>query len=167
MIYDFNRKWLIAKFREIQERLLQVLEQLENEDVSWRPNNYSNSISNLVMHINGYIKERIEKGILNRPISRSREEELGEIVFPKDKLMELVRERFDFVISIIDNITEEKLEETQVVRGINRTHLDMLHQCAAHFSEHAGQIFYIAKQRLEAQYISTTGPVVPVNQVKS
>jgi hypothetical protein len=61
MGYEFNRSWLIAKFSEIQKRTLLVLEQLDNEDVGWRPNNYSSSISNLVMHINGYIKNALTK----------------------------------------------------------------------------------------------------------
>jgi hypothetical protein len=93
-----------------------VLEQLDDEHINWRPNSYSNSISNLVMHINGYIKERIEKGILHRAISRSREEELGAITVPNKELQQLIKERFDFVISIIECITEVQLEATQVVR---------------------------------------------------
>lgn len=164
MNYEFNRNWLIAKFRELQDSTLKVLEQLDDEHVNWRPNNYSNSISNLVMHINGYIKERIEKGILHRVISRSREEELGAIKVPNDELQHLIKERFDFVISTIESITEEQLEATQVVRGSDRTNLDMLHQCAAHFSEHVGQIFYIAKIRLGERYKSLTGPIKPVYQ---
>jgi uncharacterized damage-inducible protein DinB len=167
MKYDFNRRWLVAKFGEIQQRTLQVLGQLNDADVNWRPNNYSNSISNLVMHINGYIKERIEKGILNRTISRSRDEELGAIIIANEELQQLCRERFDFIISTIESITEEQLEATQVVRGAERTNVDMLHQCAAHFSEHMGQIFYIAKQRLEERYVSTTGAIRPVNRSRS
>ncbi|MCR8630115.1 DUF1572 domain-containing protein [Paenibacillus radicis (ex Xue et al. 2023)] len=161
MNYEFNRNWLIAKFRELQDSMLKVLEQLDDEHVNWRPNNYSNSISNLIMHINGYIKERIEKGILHRTISRSRDEELGAIIVPNEELQQLIKERFDFVISTIECITEEQLDAIQVVRGSDRTNLDMLHQCAAHFSEHVGQILYIAKLRLRERYKSLTGPIKP------
>jgi hypothetical protein len=42
------------------------------------------------------------------------------------------------------------------VRKRERTNLDMLHQCAAHYSEHMGQILYIAKQILKEKYKSTS-----------
>lgn len=160
--YEFNRSWLISKFREIQESTLFVLDQLDNEDLNWRPNAYSNSIANLVKHINGYIKERIEKGILTQSIYRNREEELGETFTSKEELLKIIKNRFDFVIYTIESISDELLEATQHVRGKDRTNLDMLHQCAAHFSEHMGQIIYIAKIRLGEQYNSLTGPIKPL-----
>jgi hypothetical protein len=77
----------------------------------------------------------------------------------------MMRDRFDFIIATIKSLSEEQFEAKQVVRGEERTNLDMLHQCAAHFSEHVGRIFYIAKIRLEGQYISTTGPIKPIQEI--
>ncbi|WP_202887096.1 DUF1572 family protein [Cohnella zeiphila] len=51
---------------------------------------------------------------------------------------------------------DEKFDEIQIVRGKERSNLDLLHQCAAHYSEHMGQIFYIAKQCLKNDYQSTS-----------
>jgi hypothetical protein len=164
MKYQFNRDWLVHKFSEIQSRMLFVLQQLNDEDVNWRPNNYSNSISNLIMHIEGNIKERIEKGILQTSITRNREEELGAIIVPNGQLQKLISERFNFIKSTIESISDQQLETTQLVRGNERTNLDMLHQCAAHYSEHLGQVLYIAKIRLEKKYISTTHPIKPIKE---
>jgi hypothetical protein len=75
----------------LQKNTLAVLEQLSLDDVNWRPNSYSNSIANLVLHIDGYIKERIENGILHKPIVRSREDELGATLVTKETLEQIIQ----------------------------------------------------------------------------
>lgn len=44
---------LLTKFEQIKNRILSVINQLSDEDINWRPNEESNSISNLVIHIAG------------------------------------------------------------------------------------------------------------------
>ncbi|GAA3407622.1 DinB family protein [Paenibacillus hodogayensis] len=156
MTYDFNRDWLIRKFEELQRRTLQALQQLDDEQVNWRPDPESLSISTLIRHIEGNLKERILKGILHEEISRDREEELKQSFVPKAELETIVQTRFQQVIDILSRITDEVLEQKQKVRSHEKTNLDTLHQCAAHYSEHMGQIFYIAKQLLKENYKSTS-----------
>ncbi|MWC26876.1 DUF1572 family protein [Paenibacillus sp. MMS18-CY102] len=67
--YEGNREWLAAKFEEIRKRILKALEQLDDEQVNWRPNDASHSISTLIKHIEGNILERIAKGILHHDLS--------------------------------------------------------------------------------------------------
>ncbi|MNN56142.1 hypothetical protein D3C81_1710580 [compost metagenome] len=50
------------KFDEILNRILLVINQLTDEQLNWRPNESSNSIANLIVHIEGNIYERISKG---------------------------------------------------------------------------------------------------------
>jgi Uncharacterized protein conserved in bacteria len=156
MPYDFNRKWLTRKFEEIQRRILKALEQLNDEQVNWSPGTNSHSISTLIRHIEGNTLERVNKGILSQTIERDRDSELKPIFVMKDELARIVRERLQFVIDTLQTLSDEQLGRTQTVRGKERTNLDMLHQCAAHYSEHMGQIFYIAKQLLEEDYKSTS-----------
>jgi len=78
------------------------------------------------------------KGILHHEIQRNREEELTQIFVKKSELEMIVEVRLQLVIETIRNISDETLEQKQVVRNRERTNLDMLHQCAAHFSEHMG-----------------------------
>jgi uncharacterized damage-inducible protein DinB len=156
MNYDFNRKWLIKKFEEIRRRIQKALEQLDDEQVNWRPNEYSHSISTLIRHIEGNIQERITKGILHREIKRNRDEELSHRFISREELGHIVQDRFQFVIETVRTISDHELEECQIVRNKERTNLDMLHQCASHYSEHMGQIFYIAKQCLQEKYKSTS-----------
>lgn len=156
MNYEFNREWLLKKFEEIRKRMLNAVNQLNDEQLNWRPNDSSHSISTLVRHIEGNIKERVLKGILHQEIQRNREEELTHTFVRKSELVAIIEERFQLIIDTIRTISDETLEQKQMVRNGERTNLDMLHQCTAHFSEHMGQVFYIAKQCLEGDYKSTS-----------
>lgn len=59
---------LVKKFKEIKKRIMLVLDQLSDEHVNWRPDDSSNSIANLIVHINGNIQERIGDGIIIKNI---------------------------------------------------------------------------------------------------
>lgn len=157
MNYNFNREWLINKFEEIRRRILIAIDQLDDEQLNWRPDQASHSISMLIKHIEGNIRERVVKGILHEHGEvRSREDELKQVHIMKSELDMVIQERLQLVIDTIKNVTDEKLEQKQMVRNRERTNIDMLHQCAAHYSEHMGQIFYIAKQCLKENYKSTS-----------
>ncbi|AWP26675.1 DinB family protein [Paenibacillus sp. Cedars] len=156
MDHDFNRQWLITKFDNIRSRTLKALVQLNDEQVNWRPRPSSLSISTLIRHIDGNMKERVTKGILHQDVMRNREEELTQTFVSRDDLIQIVKNRFQFLIDTVSSMSNDDFEQVQSVRGTERTNLDILHQCATHYSEHMGQIFYIAKQCLEAQYKSTS-----------
>jgi len=149
---------LVKKFKEIHRRTLLVLNQLSDDEVNWRPNESSNSISNLVVHIRGNVDERISNGILHNNKVRNRKMEFENIKKSKQELIKITNETYMEVIETIENMPEAAWHETQLVRNKERTHLDMLLQCAAHFSEHLGQIMYIGKWIKNEDYVSTSIP---------
>lgn len=149
---------LIKKFNEIHRRIILVLNQLNDQEVNWRPNEYSNSISNLIIHINGNIDERIRGGIKKEEFIRDREREFDEVILTKHELVEITNDCFGEVIETINEINDNNLLETQIVRNTERTNLDMLFQCSSHFSEHLGQILYIAKILKGLDYVTTSIP---------
>jgi len=157
MDHEFNRKWLEHKFENIRSRILKALVQLNDEQVNWRPNHTSLSISTLIRHIEGNIQERVMKGILQQDVApRNREQELSQVFVSRDDLIQIVKNRFQFLIDTVKSMSSQDFERVQPVRGKERSNLDILHQCATHYSEHMGQIFYIAKQCLTVQYKSTS-----------
>lgn len=150
--------WLVGKFQEIERRWLAAVEQLNEEQLNWRPNEGSNSIANLVVHIRGNVSERINAGIHGEDSQRDRDAEFESVVLGKARLIELVREAFDIVIRAVASMTPQQFEETQTIRGQQRTNFDVLLQCATHFSEHLGQVLYVAKLCLGEKYETTTIP---------
>jgi uncharacterized damage-inducible protein DinB len=158
MSYQFNRSWLENKFTEIQRRTLQVVEQLDDTKLNWKPNENSNSISNLIIHIKGNIEERIGSGIHSKEITRIREQEFDHQFVSKEELLYMVKTYFDLLINTVSTLSDIQLEQKQIIRNRERSNLDVLHQCAVHFSEHMGQILYIAKMHLNKEYKTTSIP---------
>jgi uncharacterized damage-inducible protein DinB len=152
------RDYLTQKFEEIQRRLLTVIDQLNDEELNWRPNGESNSVANLVVHIEGNIKERIGKGILQHDFARDRDSEFEKMTLTKQQLISIVNESFGELVQTARGATEQTLMQTQRVRGKERTHADILMQCSAHFSEHLGQVLYIGKLLKGGDYVTTSIP---------
>jgi uncharacterized damage-inducible protein DinB len=149
---------LVNKFQEIKTRIERVLEQLNDDDVNWRPNESSNSIANLIIHMDGNIKERIGKGINKKDFIRQRDQEFEWVTKSKSELQEIMKKSFGEIIETTKGMTDHGLAQTQIVRNQERTNLDVLIQCATHFSEHLGQILYIGKIIKNQEYISTSIP---------
>lgn len=129
---------------------------MTDEQLNWRPGNAGHSVSTLIRHIDGNIKERIHKGIRQGTYLRNRDEEFKPIYVSKAELEKMVFDQFQFVIDTVSQMSEESFQKTQLVRGRERTNLEVLYQSAAHFSEHMGQILYIAKMCLRDEYSSTS-----------
>ena len=155
MTCDFNRQWLTKKFGEIRKRLLKAMEQLSEDQLNWSPDDSSHTIADLLRHIEGNMHERIRNGIQHEKVGE-RKQEFTKAQMSKSEAEALISRAMDYILELLNVITDEKLEEVQQVRGKTRTNLDMLHQCAAHYSEHMGQIFYIAKLCLKGDYVSTS-----------
>ena len=150
---------LIKKSAEIRRRMLQAIDQLNDDQINWRYNSECNSIANLVVHIRGNIHQRIEAGMLGKPDKRDREAEfdLG-VWLTLQEAKQLIEESFNLLENTIHNLSDDDLLNQQTVRGKVVTVYDVLNQCIAHFSEHLGQVLYVAKMLLADKYVCTSIP---------
>jgi len=72
------RQWR-ARFEErYLPRITDCLEQLSDEEIWWRPNEASNSIGNLVLHICGNMRQWIISGLGGGRDLRERDQEFAE-----------------------------------------------------------------------------------------
>jgi uncharacterized damage-inducible protein DinB len=150
---------LRSRFSEIKRRMLSVINQLSDEDLHWRPNEESNSIANLVIHIAGVIHQRIESGIGGAPDTRDRDSEFESTMeYSRSDLTEMIDQSFHLLDEVITNLKPVDFLKQQTVRNNQVTVLDVIMQCASHLSEHLGQIMYIGKLRLCERYVTTTIP---------
>lgn len=154
---SFHKSYLTGKFDEIRRRLLAACSQLDEAALSWRPTPESNSVANLVLHIAGNIHERIGASMLGRPYDRDRAAEFDSTAnLTRERLEQVFNEAFDLLCTTLDEAAPELLQQTQNVRGNERSNLLVFHQAASHFSEHLGQVLYIAKMRLNEGYQTTS-----------
>ena len=158
---------LISKFALLKNRSVAVVEQLSKEEIIWSPNEESNSITNLALHIRETVRHRVESIFFGPQENRDRDREFNSLlVVTKDEVITLLEQTFDILIHVIEGLSEQDflkqpyLENPPTQSAMNKeaTVLDICLQMLAHLSEHVGQIFYIAKVQLGDQYVTTTFP---------
>ncbi|MDF2963897.1 MAG: hypothetical protein K0S39_5632 [Paenibacillus sp.] len=148
-----------TKLTEIRSRMTFVIRQLTDEQVNWRPDGESNSIANLILHIEGNIHQRIESAILGGVDRRDRDGEFDNGVYAGVEELTLRLEKaFDLLLKTVSAIKAERLLDPIQIRGKQVTVYDVINQCASHFSEHLGQVLYLAKMQLGERYTTTSIP---------
>lgn len=141
------------KLLDLLRRSREALEQLGDEDVNWRPNDESNSIANLIVHMAGNLHQRLSCGIGGAPDHRDREAEFDPSVCQtRDQMLKTLEEASRQADEVLRGLTPSRLSEPQRIRNRYVTVLDVIFTVATHMSEHVGQILYIAKLRLGPSY---------------
>ncbi len=127
-------------------RLRQCVESLSEEQIWWRPNASSNSIGNLVLHLNGNVRQWLVDSFNKREDKRDRPAEFaarGEI--SGAKLLETLEWTVHEAVMVLDRLTEADLLARYEIQGYVVYGLDAVYQVIEHFGLHYGQITYITK----------------------
>ncbi len=141
------------KLNDLRRRAAEAIGQLGDEDVNWRPNEESNSVVNLVVHMAGNIGQRLTAGIGGAPDVRDRDTEFNTRErIPRARVQDLLNESFGAADKILAGLSPERLGDPQKVGNREGTVLDVLFNVGTHLSEHVGQILYVAKLRLGPAY---------------
>ena len=142
---DRSRHYLQGEYLPKIRRSLQGL---APEDLWWRPNEASNSMGNLVLHLAGNARQWVVSGIAGRPDIRRRQEEFDRregLGIPE--LLAHLESALAEVDSVLAELDPAELEGTRVIQGLEVTVLDALYHVVEHFSMHTGQIIYLSKLR--------------------
>lgn len=140
------REVLHRMYDECLPRILQCMDQLNDQQIWWRPNEESNSIGNLVLHLCGNVRQWIYAGLGKNEDVRNRQTEFDERkIIPVSELKELLVTTMDMVRPVIENIPTEELLNIRAVQTFEETGLTILVHVTEHFSYHTGQIAYITK----------------------
>jgi uncharacterized damage-inducible protein DinB len=133
-------------YDESLPRILKCLDMLDNDQVWWRPNESSNSIGNLVLHLCGNITQWIYSGLGGFEDHRDRQTEFDERgTIDKLELSQLLISTMEKVKIVIIQLPESELLRTRPVQTFQETGLTILIHVTEHFSYHTGQIAYITK----------------------
>lgn len=139
-------------FEESQTRLERCLNELSEEDIWWRPNENSNSVGNLVLHLCGNARQWILSGLGGALDHRKRQAEFDERgPIPRAELTLKVQQVMKEIDEVLDRLSTQDLERPIQVQGFQETGLSILIHVVEHFSYHVGQMAYIVKARLDKQ----------------
>jgi uncharacterized damage-inducible protein DinB len=126
--------------------------QLTDAQVWWRPNEASNSIGNLILHLSGNVRQWIVGGVGRQPNERNRQLEFDEReAIPKEQLLARLRTVLDEADAVLASLTEAGLTERREIQGHDTTTLKAIYHVVEHFSTHTGQILWIVKSQLGAR----------------
>lgn len=127
-----------------------AVEALTDEQIWWRPNETSNSIGNLVLHLSGSLDHYLNRNLGGLDFTRDRAAEFAERrEIPKAELLA----RFDAMVAnaerTFDSLTPARLGEPSPEPTMHRVVMQDLLNAAMHLANHAGQIVWIAKMLRE------------------
>jgi uncharacterized damage-inducible protein DinB len=132
---------------EYWPRICRCMDLLTEEQIWWRPNEASNSIGNLLLHLNGNIRQWILAPLGGIANTRDRDAEFAErrqldTATLRSVLDETVKE-FERVLS---GLTAADLLKTYSIQRYEKvTGLEAIYHVVEHFGMHCGQILYITK----------------------
>lgn len=151
---------------EYPAKLRLVLREIPASAIWHRPNEASNSIGNLVLHLAGNVREWIVSGIGGAPVTRDRASEFARRDGPgvEDLVLELesaVREA-DAVLAMLG---EADLGRACTIQGRETTVLAAVYHVVEHFAMHTGQIILLAKVHVPGRihfYDDAGGRAIPL-----
>jgi len=143
LFLEHSRKKL---FDEWWPRMRSTVEKLSEEQLWWRPNDASNSIGNLLLHLNGNVRQWMVTSFHHREDARDRPAEFAEKAGgPPETVLAKLGATMNEAAGVLARLTEEDLVAPMEIQGYHVTGLVAVYQVVEHFGLHYGQIVYIAK----------------------
>ena len=131
---------------EYLPKIERCLERLGDEQVWWRPNAQSNSIGNLLLHLEGNARQWVVCGVGGAPDRRARDAEFGERErIPRAELLARLRATLSEIDGVLARLDPATLLERRRIQGLDVTGLRAVFHVVEHFSMHTGQIIQLTK----------------------
>jgi len=162
---DYSQAFCDALIKETRRRLFEegiprikkCLDLLTVEEIWLKPNENSNSIGNIILHLCGNVRQWVGAGLGKLPKVRLRDEEFAHTKqLPKEKLLEKLKNLREMSEEVLAKVQPEDLLAIHQVQVYQESGLSILVHVTEHFSYHVGQITYFvkAKKNLATGYYS-------------
>lgn len=143
---DRSRAYLAEEFRIKLRKTIEALP----PDMLWsRPNEQANSVGNLLMHLEGNVRQWIVGAVGGAPDVRNR---AGEFATregsTREELIRRMEQTLDEADAVLAKLRPEQLTERRRVQARDVSILDAVYQVVQHFALHLGQIILIAKAQV-------------------
>jgi uncharacterized damage-inducible protein DinB len=127
-------------------KIERCLEKLTDEQIWWRPNEESNSIGNLVLHLCGNARQWIVAGVGSEADTRVRDAEFNQRdVITRAELVTLLRSTLADVEKVLRALDPYTLLSHRRIQGHDVDLLEAIFHVTEHFSMHTGQIILLTK----------------------
>ncbi len=138
-----SRYYLATEYRI---KIRAAVETLPDGTLWSRPNEESNSVGNLLLHLAGNVRQWIVSGVGGASDTRNRASEFS----ARDgadaaTLLAALDAVLDDADAVLARLTEADLATTRTIQGRDVEVLEAVYHVVEHFSGHVGQIVLIAK----------------------
>lgn len=153
------RHVLVGKY---PPRIVRCLKLLSEEEIWWRPNRASNSVGNMVLHLQGNVRQWIIAGLGRQEDIRDRDREFAETgPISRRKLLAGLRKTVAEADQVLATMKQPGLLRIYSIQGYEVTRLQAVWNVAEHFAFHAGQIIYVTKLKCGKDLKFTRLPAMP------
>ena len=137
----------LKRFKYYKDLGDKTFQQLTDEEVLWRYNEASNSISTIVKHLSGNMKSRWTNFLTEdgEKSWRNRDSEFENDLQSKEEMLKIWEEGWQILFKALDQITPDNIHQMIFIRGEKLSVIDALFRQLAHYPYHVGQIIFVAK----------------------
>ena len=133
-------------FDENFPRLKKCLGELTESEIWQRPNENSNSMGNIALHLCGNLRQWVVAGLGEQEDVRERQKEFDERgPLPVEQLLEKIETVAIDIAKVLEHVKAEDLVRDYTVQGFAENGISILVHVTEHFSYHVGQMTYFVK----------------------
>ena len=143
LFLEHSRQKLVQQY---WPRLKSCVESLTEEQLWWRPNDACNSVGNLLLHLNGNVRQWLVASFNRMEDSRNRPAEFNQREpVSASMLLDQLGATMQQASEVLTRLTPEDLAARYEIQGYQVSGLDAVYQVVEHFAMHYGQVLYIVK----------------------
>src|SRR5947207_11707347 len=136
--------------RILPAQIKSCIEELNDEQIWWRPNEQANSVGNLVLHLSGSMRHYLSRGVGGIDYDRDRPAEFSERgPLPKEQLLAIFNETIEQAAEVLGSFDTARFLEGTAEQNYVPTVFDLIYNMSIHLATHAGQIVYVTKMLKE------------------
>ena len=134
------------KLNQLLNRIATCVEKLTNEQVWAKTSVKQNSVGNLLLHLDGNVRQWIMHAVAGQPDHRDRDSEFAALNGPgAPQLLARLRATVEEAVALFHTLPPARLLERVQVQGYDRTVLAAIYHVVEHFAGHTFQIIYATK----------------------
>ena len=149
MTEEFVKEFIdqsIIRIDENTQKLTTCLHHLEEAEIWKRPNQNSNSVGNIILHLCGNIRQYAISSLGQIEDTRERDKEFSaDGGYSKSELLKKLRDTVEQAKNIIKYISEVELLRKRQVQGFTHSGVGIIIHVTEHYSYHTGQIIFWVK----------------------
>ncbi len=137
----------IYRIEKNTPKIVRCLDQLTELQIWQRPNEASNSIGNILLHLCGNIRQYAISALGDQQDSRERDKEFSaQGGYNKERLLRKLTDTLQEAIAVIRGLDEVRLMKLYSVQGFTYSGIGIIVHVTEHYSHHAGQVIFWTKQ---------------------